>query len=456
VIFKALPNEAAGCIAYLIGCEKARVAALVDPSRADLDEYVAQARVRGLTLTHVIDTHIHADHVSANRELAGRTGAVVCLHETAEVRFPHVALQDGQQLRLGSVELRVLHTPGHTPESACLVVTDTTRGSEPWFVLTGDTLFVGDVGRPDFGGENAAVALHRSLFERLLPLGDAVEIYPAHGAGSSCGRAMSAKLGSTIGFERRFNPALRQSGPDAFVRALMRGVPARPANMDQVIARNKGVVMTRRPTPERLQPGDLATRLAAGATLVDIRDPRAFGAGHVAGSLNVWIDGPQFAERVSWFAPPNQPLVLLAETEGEVGRALSSLARIGLDEVQAYVVGSAAVGAAGLPVAELPNVTAPELARRLQSGGDLVVLDVREAFEWEEGHIAGALHVPMLEVAGRIGELPRDRPIALVCRGGPRSSLVGSLLLGRGFTRLTNVWGGMTGWMEAGLPVADD
>jgi glyoxylase-like metal-dependent hydrolase (beta-lactamase superfamily II)/rhodanese-related sulfurtransferase len=456
VIFKPFPDETAGCIAYLIGCERAGVAALVDPSRADLDEYVAQARARGLTLTHVIDTHIHADHVSANRELAGRTGAAVCLHEAAEVRFPHVALQDGQQLRLGSVELRVLHTPGHTPESACLIVTDTTRGSEPWFVLTGDTLFVGDVGRPDFGGETAAATLHRSLFERLLPLGDAVEVYPAHGAGSSCGRAMSAKLGSTIGFERRFNPALRQSGPDAFVKALMQGVPARPANMDQVIARNKGVVMTRRPTPERLQPADLAARLAAGATLVDIRDPRAFGAGHVAGSLNVWIDGPQFAERVSWFAPPDRPLVLLAETEGEVARALSSLARIGLDEVQAYVVGSAAVGAAGRPVAELPNVTAPELARRLQAGADLVVLDVREPVEWEEGHIAGALHIPMREVAGRVGELPRDRPIALVCRGGPRSSLVGSLLLGRGFTRLTNVWGGMTGWLEAGLPVADD
>jgi len=214
--------------------------------------------------------------------------------------------------------------------------------------------------------------------------------------------------------------------------------------------------MSRRPTPERLQPADLAARLAAGATLVDIRDPRAFGAGHAAGSLNVWIDGPQFAERVSWFVPPDRPLVLLAETEGEVARALSSLARIGLDEVQAYAVGSATVGASGLPVAELPNVTAPELARRLQTGADLVVLDVREPFEWEEGHIAGALHIPMREVPGRAGELPQDRPIALVCRGGPRSSLVGSLLLARGLTRLTNVWGGMTGWMEAGLPVADD
>jgi hydroxyacylglutathione hydrolase len=214
--------------------------------------------------------------------------------------------------------------------------------------------------------------------------------------------------------------------------------------------------MLERPTPERVQPGDLAARLAAGATLVDVRDPRAFGAGHVAGSLNVWIDGPQFAERLSWFAPPDRPLILLAESEGEVARGLSALARIGLDEVAAYVIGTAAVRASGLPMAELPNMTAPELARRLEAERDLVVVDVREPFEWEEGHVPGARHVPMRQVPDRFDELPRDRPIALICRGGPRSSLVGSLLLTRGFTGLVNVWGGMTGWMEAALPVAED
>jgi glyoxylase-like metal-dependent hydrolase (beta-lactamase superfamily II)/rhodanese-related sulfurtransferase len=456
MIFKALPDEGSGCIAYLVGCERTGVGTVVDPGRADVGQYVELARARGLTLTHVLDTHIHADHVSGNRDLAARTGAAVCLHEAADVRFPHRGLRDGEVVRLGTIELRVVHTPGHTPESMALVVTDTSRGPEPWFVLTGDTLFVGDVGRPDFGGETAAASLHRSLFERLLPLGDAVEVYPAHGAGSACGRAMSAKLGSTIGFERRFNPALRHADADAFVRALMEGLPARPANMDQVIARNKGVVMPKRPTPERLQPGDLAARLAAGATLVDVRDPRSFGAGHVAGSLNVWVDGPQFAERVSWFAAPDRPLVLLGESEGEIGRALGALARIGLDEVLGYLAGAAAVRASGLPAGELPNVTAPELARRRAAEPELVVLDVREPFEWEEGHIAGARHIPMRQVPDRADELPRDRPIALVCRGGPRSSLVGSVLLARGFTRLVNVWGGMTGWMEADLPLADD
>ncbi len=455
MIFQAFP-AASGCIAYLIGCERAGVAAVVDPSRPDLDEYEAFARAHGLALSHVLDTHIHADHVSGNRELAERTGGELCLHEAADVRFPHRRVADGDRLRLGSVEIRVLHTPGHTPESMCLVVTDTTRAAEPWFALTGDTLFVGDVGRPDFGGEAAALALYRSLFQRLLPLGDAVEVYPAHGAGSVCGRTMSAKLGSTIGFERRFNPALRHRDADGFVRALMQGLPPRPPNMDGVIAKNKGVVMLKRATPERLSPGDVGARLAAGATLVDVRDPRAFGAGHVAGSLNVWIDSPQFAERVGWFTPPDRPLVLLAETEMDVARAIAALARIGLDDVAGYVVGSPSVRASGLPVTELPNVSASDLHHRLAAERDLVVLDVREPLEWEEGHVPGAVHIPMREVTARAAELPRDRPIAVICRGGPRSSTVGSLLLARGFSRLTNVWGGMIGWLEAGLPVAED
>jgi rhodanese-related sulfurtransferase len=207
--------------------------------------------------------------------------------------------------------------------------------------------------------------------------------------------------------------------------------------------------------PERVDPRRLGARLQAGATLVDIRDPRAFGAGHIAGSLNVWVESPQFAERVSWFAPPGRPLVLLGETEAHVVRAVGALARIATNDVAGYLVGSAAVTEAGLPVSTLPNVSAPELGRRLGADPSLLVLDVREPFEWNEGHISGAMHIPMRQIAERAGELPRDRPIALVCRGGPRSSTVGSLLLTRGFTRLVNVWGGMTGWAEAGLPVED-
>ena len=214
--------------------------------------------------------------------------------------------------------------------------------------------------------------------------------------------------------------------------------------------------MQQRPTPLRLEPRDLGARLSAGALLVDTRDPRVFGAGHVAGSLNVWIDGPQFADRVAWFVPPGASLALLVETEADVARAVPPLARPGLGSIAGYVVGTDAVRACGLPVATLTNVTVQELAHRLADERDLVVLDVREPAEWADGHIAGARHIPMRQVAEQLAEIPRDRRVALTCAGGTRSSLVGSLLLARGFTDLVNVWGGMNGWAQAGLPVARD
>ena len=205
--------------------------------------------------------------------------------------------------------------------------------------------------------------------------------------------------------------------------------------------------------PLRIEPRDLDDRLAAGAVLVDTREPRVFGAGHVAGSLNVWIDGPQFAERVSWFLPPGAPIALLVETEADAARAVPALARVGLDEIAGYVVG-ADVRACGLPVGTLTNVTVQELAGRVAHEPDLVVLDVREPAEWADGHMPGARHIPMRQVSERLAEIPRDRPVALTCAGGTRSSLVASLLLSRGFTDLVNVWGGMNGWAQAGLPVA--
>jgi hydroxyacylglutathione hydrolase len=205
-----------------------------------------------------------------------------------------------------------------------------------------------------------------------------------------------------------------------------------------------------------LEPRDLGERLSGGAILIDTRDPRAFGVGHIAGSLNVWIDGPQFGERVSWFVPADAPLVLLVEQDADARRAADLLARAGLGDVAGYVVGAAAVRGSGLPVGTLPNVSVQELAHRIQHEPDLVVVDVREPAEWREGHIPGARHIPMRQIAARLEEIPRDRRVALTCAGGTRSSLVGSVLLARGFTDLLNVWGGTTGWVQAGLPVARD
>jgi hydroxyacylglutathione hydrolase len=214
--------------------------------------------------------------------------------------------------------------------------------------------------------------------------------------------------------------------------------------------------MTHRELPPRIDPPDLSDRLAAGAILVDTREPRTFGAGHVAGSLNVWIDAPQFGERVSWFVPRGATLIVLSETQDDVDRAVLALAQAGLTDVAGFLVGAAAVRACGLPLGTLVNVSAPELAQRLARDQDLVVLDVRESVEWSGGHLSGARHIPMREVAARIDEVPRDRTVAITCAGGARSSLVGSMLLAQGFTDLLNVWGGMTGWAQAGLPTRVD
>ena len=243
MIFQQLLNEESGCLSYLIGCAQAGRAVVVDPGRDRVHDYLRIARKKGLTITDVVETHTHADHISGNRDLAAATQAAIHVHRAAGVTFPHATLADGDVIRLGNVELKACHAPGHTPDSICLLVTDHTRAAEPWFVLTGDTLFVGSVGRPDLGGASAAEDLWETLRRVLLPLPDGVEVYPAHGAGSACGRAMSAKAASTIGFERRFNPAFRFDEKARFVDYIMADVPPKPAAFETIVAKNRGLLL---------------------------------------------------------------------------------------------------------------------------------------------------------------------------------------------------------------------
>src|SRR5438874_7656754 len=242
MIFQQILNEESGCLSYLVGCGQAGQAVIVDPGRDRVHEYLRLARRKGLQITHVVETHTHADHISGNRDLAAATNAAIFAHRAAGLAFDHERLSDGDELRVGNIRLKVAHTPGHTPDSVCLLVTDLDRGPEPWFVLTGDTLFVGSVGRPDLGGTRAAEDLWETLRRVLRPLGDGVEVYPAHGAGSSCGRAMSAKAASTIGFERRFNPAFRFDEKARFVEFIMEGVPPKPAAFEMIVAKNRGLL----------------------------------------------------------------------------------------------------------------------------------------------------------------------------------------------------------------------
>ncbi len=455
MIFQQLLNEEAGCLSYLIGCGQAGEAVVVDPGRDRVDEYIRLARRRGLKITHILETHTHADHISGNRDLTAVTGAPILLHHSAKAVFDHLAVRDSDEIRIGAVHLRVLHTPGHTPDSVCLLVTDRSRGNDPWFVLTGDTLFIGDVGRPDLGGDRAAEELYESLSRVLLRLDDSVEVYPAHGSGSVCGRAMSAKSGSTVGFERRFNPALQIRSKAEFVQFAMAGLPPKPPSFETIVGKNRGLIPLQVAKPRPYTAREACEAIARGACVVDVRDPATYGEGHVPGALNVWIESPQFADRVSWFVPSGAPVLLMAQGPSDLDRAVQALARVGIDDVVGFLQwGMIEWRSEGRPIEAVRQFTVYELASWLEERPELVVIDVREPFEWREGHIEGALHLPMREVVDRRREVPSDRPKAVLCSGGLRSSTVISALKRQGIQGWYNVSGGMTAWLKAGYPAA--
>lgn len=453
MIFQQLRNEEAGCLSYVVGCGMAGTAAVVDPGRDFVDDYIAFARRKGLRITHIFDTHSHADHVSGNRELAAKTGASVYLSAAAGALFEHVPVKDGEEFTLGNVTLKVLDTPGHTPDSICLLVTDHARGPEPWLLFTGDALFIGDVGRTDFGGEAGPAQFYESLFGKVLTLDDTVEIYPAHCSGSLCGRAMSAKGGSTLGFERRFNPALQLRTKEEFIRFMTAGVPPQPPNFQTIVAKNRGLLPIAEAKPCPYTAEETHEALARGAWLVDVRDPGTFGEGHIPGALNVWIESPQFADRVGWFVPRGTPVILVGQGPSDIERTVQALARVGLDEILGFLKwGMAEWRSASLPVETVSQVTVHELATFREKRPELVIIDVREFFEWLEGYIEGARHLPMLDAMRRFGELPPEHPKAAICSLGLRSSTVISALKQRGLQGWYNVSGGMTAWQKAGLP----
>jgi hydroxyacylglutathione hydrolase len=454
MIFQQLVNEDAGCLSYLIGCSQAGAAIVVDPARDRVDEYIRLARKKGMKITHILETHTHADHISGGRELSALTRAPILLHRESRAVFEHQSVADGEEIRIGRIALQVRHTPGHTPDSVCLLVTDHERAEDPWFILTGDTLFIGDVGRPDLGGAQAAAGLWDSLQRAILPLDDSVEVYPAHGGGSLCGRAMSSKPGSTIGFERRFNVSLRARSRDEFVDLLMAGLPPKPPSFETIVGKNQGLIPLQRSKPRPLTAREAADALGRGqACVLDLRDPATYGEAHVPGALNVWIESPQFAERVAWLAPPEVSLLLMAQGPSDLDRAVKALTRVGVDAVEGFLDrGMLDWKSADLPVESVPQVTVYELSEWLDEGRDVLVVDVREPAEWREGHVEGALHLPMLEAARRLSELPADRPKAVMCAGGLRSSSVISVLERHGVRNCSNVTGGMGAWLKAGLP----
>ncbi len=450
-----------GCLAhasYLIGSDDE--AAVVDPQR-DVDQYIDEADALGLKIKYVIETHLHADFVSGHRELSKRTGAEIIFGHRAGATFPHQGVRDGDEFQVGRVALRFLETPGHTPESISILVIDNEVGNAPQKVLTGDTLFIGDVGRPDLVGSKGFTAsemagmLYDSLHDKLLKLDDAVEVYPAHGAGSMCGRNISKETSSTIGEQKKFNYALKEMARDEFVRMMTKDLPEAPAYFprDAEINRTGAPPLDELPRPRKLSPEDVNKLMQSGHLVLDVRPAEAFGAGHVLNALNIGLGG-QFASWARTLIPLGTPLIIVAESDEKVDEAVMRLARVGLESVHGFLHGGmSAWEKAGFSSSKVEQIQVDELKRRIQEMSDLQVIDVRRAGEYSDGHVPGARSSPLSELKKHVAEFDATRPVAVICAGGYRSSAATSILQADGFETLYNVTGGTGAWIKAGFPV---
>jgi len=450
-----------GCLAhasYLIGSDGE--AAVVDPQR-DVDQYIAEADSEGLTIKYVIETHLHADFVSGHRELAERAGAEIVFGHRAGATFPHIPVKDGDEIKIGKVILRVIETPGHTPESISVLVIDTETSLQPQKVLTGDALFIGDVGRPDLVGskgytpDQMAAMLYDSLHDKLLRLEDSVEVYPAHGAGSLCGRNMSKETSSTVGEQRRFNYALKPMTKAEFVRMMTTDLPEVPAYFprDAEINRGGAAALADIPRPAELSAEEVKRLSEQDHLVLDVRPAAAFGAGHVPGAVNIGLGG-QFASWAGTVIPASTPLLVVAEDLAQVDEAVTRLARVGIEGVKGFLGGGMyAWDKAGLEVATVPQMSIDELRSRIEEKADLQIIDVRRPGEYESGHAPGAISVPLNSLESRAGGLESTRPTAVICASGYRSSIAASMLERRGFRALFNIVGGTSAWINAGYPV---
>lgn len=468
MLFERFEDRGLAHYSYAVGSRAEGRVAIVDPRR-DVDVYTRYAARRGLEITHVLETHIHADFASGARELARRTGAefLASAHdrgESYEVGFPHRDLEDGEAVSLGTVKIQALHTPGHTPEHLSFLLFDLDGSPEvPQRMLSGDFLFVGSVGRPDLLGAEATRGLAERMFgslrERLAPLPDGLRIHPAHGSGSMCGSGMGSDAASTLGLERASNPYLDPDlDREAFVKKLVGTVPPFPPyyrRMKELNSRGPAL-LDELPGLRGVAAASFRQLVDRGHLVVDVRDRLAFAGGHIPGSYGIELD-PSLSTWAGWLLPPDRPLLLVAAAEDDVEPAVRRLVRVGLDDVRGYLLGGVKGWIdAGYPVESLPQLPPRQLRERQEEDGRMRVLDVRTEEEWRSGRIAGARHVMLGELPDRLGELPRDEPLAVVCDAGYRSTVAASLLRRSGFREVLNVTGGMGAWKHAGLPVEVD
>ncbi len=456
MFFRQVLHPDLGCASYVIADPAAGVGAVVDP-RWEIDEYLELARQQGFRIAHVVETHNHADHVSGRPRLIEATGATAWVHRLAQAGYPHQPFEDGDEIALGSVRLRVLHTPGHRPEHCAIVVIDGERSDDPCAVLTGDSLFVNDVARPDLAveKEEGARQLHDSL-RRLVDLGDGVEVYPGHTGGSLCGSArMSQKTTSTIGYERAHNPMLKIAERDAFVRVLTEGLALQPPNFQLIVAGNREGVAAEVDRPVLLAPERFAERMAAGALVIDGRPPEEFDAAHIPGSVGVSLLAGGFGTQVGWIAESGQELLLVGRDDHDSERMWSLLGAVGLRSAHGALAGGFdAWRRSGRPHSSVVMMDVDGLRLLTQADSAVQILDVRDRNERAESSIPGSVHVPHNEVARTVLPLATDRPVAVICSTGRRSALVVGLLERRGFGRVIHVTpGGVRAWGEHGYPL---
>ena len=434
MLFRQFVDDDLGCASYLVGDEHAGVAVVVDPSYR-IEPYLAEAERRDVRLVGVLETHTHADHVSGHGRLALEHGLPVSVHEAAGPAYPHRPLVDGSEVELGDVVIRTIHTPGHRPEHCAFAVIDRSRGPEPWLVLTGDSLFVGDAARPDLAVEarEGAEGLYQSL-HRLAELGDGVEVYPGHVAGSLCGVGMSSKASTTIGFERRFNHALRESFAD-FVAAAVGPQPPRPPNMEQIVEINRGPVLGAQPPLRHVD------AVPDGVLVLDVRPTGLFAAGHRPGAVGVPVSGSSFATKAA-FVVPRRTLLLHASDEAEAVQAARALHAVALFDLAGWQEG----GGAEI----LEPVSIDELERLLEADA-VELLDVREADERDVGRVPGSRNLPYRTVRGAAENgLLEGRPVVTICESGPRAAIAASVLQSLGIDARPVLEGGVGAWAANG------
>ena len=456
MLFRQILHEDLACASYLVGDSDRGVAAVVDP-QWDIDPYLRLSRLHGVRIEHVLETHNHADHVSGHGRLVRATGAVIHVSARAGAEYPHEAFGDGWTLQLGTVTIEAIGTPGHRPEHTSFLLRDGGRAADPWAVLTGDSLFVGDVARPDLAidPEQGAAQIYHSLHERLFSLPDSVEVWPGHLGGSLCGSSgIDNKSSSTIGFEREHNRALGFATEEEFVADSLGSLGDPPPNVEQIVALNRGPLLEELGTPTLLTPRAVEVAIAAGAQVIDARTNEQFDEAHIPGALSASAYDTGFGTKVARIVPGDIELIVVAASDGYEMEASELLASVGL-RVRGFLDGGmTAWRSEGRPVQRLELIDPEGLAGRLDDGEELAVLDVRDAGEFAAGHIPGALHIPYGELPSRIGELSHDAPIAAICSGGKRSGLAASVLQREGFAGVIHVGhGGVGVWASGGHPL---